>query len=73
MLAEVQGGRPEGLAGSGCRNVGRDNSASSLQASGSLKIWSEKNCTGKSKVVNGDVADLNTVGFDNTISSVFFG
>lgn len=63
----------EGLAGSGCKNVGRDNSASSLQASGSLKIWSEKNCTGKSKVVNGDVADLNTIGFDNTISSVFFG
>lgn len=26
----------EGLAGSGCQNVGRDDSASSLQASGTL-------------------------------------
>ncbi|WP_367140806.1 MULTISPECIES: hypothetical protein [Streptomyces] len=63
----------QGLAGKGCKNVARDNVASSLQASGSLKIWSERNCTGKSKVVNGDVADLATIGFDNDISSVFFG
>ncbi|MFE0374144.1 hypothetical protein ACFW1M_00885 [Streptomyces inhibens] len=66
-------GASQGLAGSGCRNVARDNVASSLQAAGSLKIWSEPNCTGKSKVVNGDVADLAAIGFDNDISSVFFG
>ncbi|MFE7775802.1 hypothetical protein ACFU5O_18245 [Streptomyces sp. NPDC057445] len=63
----------QGLAGSGCQNVTRDDVASSLQASGSLKVWSGKNCTGKSKVVNGDVADLATIGFDNDISSVFLG
>ncbi|MFI1397595.1 hypothetical protein [Streptomyces sp. NPDC020681] len=63
----------EGLAGAGCQNVGRDNAASSLQASGSLKIWSEKDCKGKSQVVNGNVADLSTIGFDNTVSSVFLG
>ncbi|MET8452605.1 hypothetical protein [Streptomyces sp. NPDC005209] len=63
----------EGLAGSGCQNVARDDSASSLQASGSLKIWSEKDCKGTSKVVSGDVADLSTIGFDNAISSVFLG
>ncbi|WP_229844691.1 hypothetical protein [Streptomyces cinnamoneus] len=63
----------QGLAGKGCQNVARDNVASSLQAQGSLKIWSERNCTGKSKVVNGDVSDLATIGFDNAISSVFFG
>ncbi|MEV4741952.1 hypothetical protein [Streptomyces sp. NPDC049555] len=63
----------QGLTGKGCQNVARDNVASSLQAQGSLKIWSERNCTGKSKVVNGDVADLATIGFDNDISSVFFG
>ncbi|QSY49249.1 MULTISPECIES: hypothetical protein [Streptomyces] len=63
----------QGLAGKGCQNVARDNVASSLQAQGSLKIWSEANCKGKSKVVNGDVADLATIGFDNDISSVFFG
>ncbi|WP_351226913.1 hypothetical protein [Streptomyces sp. NPDC002133] len=63
----------EGLAGSGCQNVGRDNLASSLQASGSLKIWSEKDCKGRSQVVNGNVADLAGIGFDNTVSSVFLG
>ncbi|WP_229325017.1 hypothetical protein [Streptomyces sp. UNOC14_S4] len=63
----------QGLSGKGCQNVARDNVASSLQVQGSLKIWSERNCTGKSKVVNGDVADLATIGFDNDISSVFFG
>ncbi|MFE5867365.1 hypothetical protein ACFQ6V_01795 [Streptomyces roseifaciens] len=63
----------QGLAGKGCQNVARDNVASSLQAQGSLKIWSGRNCTGKSKVVEGDVADLASIGFDNDISSVFFG
>ncbi len=63
----------QGLAGKGCQNVFRDDVASSLTSAGTLKIWSEANCKGKSKVVNGDVADLATIGFDNTISSVFFG
>ncbi|MDX3850369.1 hypothetical protein [Streptomyces sp. AK02-01A] len=63
----------QGLSGQGCQNVARDNIASSLQAGGSLKIWSEANCTGQSKIINGDVADLSTIGFDNTVSSVFFG
>ncbi|MFD8817404.1 hypothetical protein ACFV23_39450 [Streptomyces sp. NPDC059627] len=63
----------EGLAGSGCQNVARDDSASSLRASGALKIWSEKDCKGESKVVQGDIADLGSIGFDNKISSVFLG
>ncbi|MBB5119407.1 lipoprotein [Streptomyces eurocidicus] len=63
----------QGLAGKGCQNVARDDVASSLQARGSLKIWSGRDCTGKSKVVDGDVADLAAIGFDNTVSSVFFG
>ncbi|MDT9692633.1 hypothetical protein Q5762_30745 [Streptomyces sp. P9(2023)] len=63
----------EGLAGSGCQNVGRDNRASSLQASGTVKIWTEKDCKGTSKSVSGNVADLASIGFDNTVSSVRFG
>ncbi|MEU4270951.1 hypothetical protein [Streptomyces sp. NPDC026092] len=63
----------EGLAGTGCQNVGRDNSASSLQASGTVKIWTEKDCKGTSKSVTGNIADLASIGFDNTISSVRFG
>ncbi|WP_369271709.1 hypothetical protein AB5J55_18255 [Streptomyces sp. R11] len=63
----------EGLAGAGCQNVGRDDSASSLQAAGTLKIWSEKDCKGDSKVVQGNIADLASVDFDDRISSVFLG
>jgi predicted lipoprotein with Yx(FWY)xxD motif len=63
----------QGLSGSGCQNAGRDDVASAIRPTGSVKIWSEKNCKGKSLVVTEDIADLRTVGFDNTISSVFFG
>ncbi|MGW3564141.1 hypothetical protein ACWDSL_09660 [Streptomyces sp. NPDC000941] len=63
----------QGLAGPGCQNVARDDVASSLSADGSLKIWSGPDCTGRSKVVTGDVADLAAIGFDNDVSSVRFG
>lgn len=53
--------------------MGRDNRASSLQASGTVKIWTEKDCKGTSKSVSGNIADLASIGFDNTVSSVRFG
>jgi len=63
----------QGVAGNGCKNVTRPGVASSIAASGSVKIWSEKDCKGKSLVIDGDVADLAKVGFDNVVASVFFG
>ncbi|MCX4973613.1 hypothetical protein [Streptomyces sp. NBC_00620] len=63
----------QGLAGQGCKNVFRDDVASSIQAAGSLKIWTGADCTGKSKVIEGDVADLAAIGFNDDVSSVFFG
>lgn len=63
----------QGLSGTGCQNVARDDIASSISVSGSMKIWTEADCTGKSKVINGDVADLAGIGFDDDVSSVFFG
>jgi predicted lipoprotein with Yx(FWY)xxD motif len=63
----------QGLAGKGCQNVSRDNIASSIQAEGSMKIWTGADCTGTSKVIDGNVADLAGIGFDNDVSSVFFG
>ncbi|MFI6339094.1 hypothetical protein [Streptomyces sp. NPDC050535] len=63
----------QGLAGRGCQNVFRDDVASSIQAAGSLKIWTDADCEGESEVIDGDVADLDTIGFDNDVSSVFFG
>jgi hypothetical protein len=64
----------EGLAGKGCQNVVQDNTTSSIWVNGGpVKVWSEKNCKGESRVLTGDVADLGTIGFDNTISSIAFG
>ncbi|MFC9257696.1 hypothetical protein [Amycolatopsis thailandensis] len=63
----------QGLAGKGCQNVARQDVTSSVSASGSLKLWSEKDCKGKSLVIDGDVKDLAKLGFDNTVSSLFFG
>jgi predicted lipoprotein with Yx(FWY)xxD motif len=66
-------GPSQGVAGAGCRNVARPDVTSSISASGSLKLWSEKNCMGESLVIDGDVEDLAAVGFDNTVASIFFG
>jgi predicted lipoprotein with Yx(FWY)xxD motif/predicted small secreted protein len=57
----------------GCRDVSRAAVASSVSVNGSLKIWTGPNCTGKSQVITEDVPDLSTIGFDNAITSVFFG
>jgi predicted lipoprotein with Yx(FWY)xxD motif len=64
-------GASQGTAGKGCREV-RGGIASSITTDGSLKIWTGPNCTGKSTVIDGDVNDLGTIGFDDAISSVFF-
>lgn len=66
-------GVAQGVAGEGCQNVARPKVASSVSASGSLKLWSKADCKGESKVINGAVADLAAVGFDNKTSSVAFG
>ncbi|GGS07865.1 hypothetical protein GCM10010252_53520 [Streptomyces aureoverticillatus] len=63
----------QGVAGEGCQNVARPKVASSISAGGSLKLWSRPGCKGESKVIDGDVADLRTVGFDNKVSSIAFG
>ncbi|MEU6003666.1 hypothetical protein [Streptomyces sp. NPDC047197] len=66
-------GPAQGVAGEGCQNVARPKVTSSISVSGSMKLWSAPNCKGTSKVINGDVADLSAIGFDNKISSVTFG
>ncbi|MFJ9319447.1 hypothetical protein [Streptomyces globisporus] len=38
-----------------------------------MKLWSGPNCTGESKVVEGNILDLGTEDFDNKITSIFFG
>ncbi|CCH17028.1 hypothetical protein [Micromonospora lupini] len=67
------GAGSQGVAGTGCRNLSRPGVSSSVAAPGSLKLWAGPDCTGRSKVINGDVADLETVGFDNAVVSVRLG
>ncbi|MBP2325196.1 putative lipoprotein with Yx(FWY)xxD motif [Kibdelosporangium banguiense] len=66
-------GPSQGVGGKGCQNLSRPGVTSSVSASGSLKLWTEKDCKGKSLVVDGDVTDLAKVDFDNKLASVFLG
>lgn len=66
-------GASQGVAGNGCQNLARPNVTSSISATGSMKLWSEKDCKGKSLVVDGDVPDLAGFKFDNDVASIFFG
>ncbi|MFC8123932.1 hypothetical protein [Streptomyces sp. NPDC057302] len=66
-------GPAQGVAGAGCQNVARPKVTSSISVSGSMKLWTSPDCKGTSKVIDGDVADLSAIGFDDRISSVTFG
>jgi len=63
-------GASQGVAGAGCQNLARPGVTSSVAAQGSLKLWTGKDCTGESKLIDGDVRDLSAVGFDDKIMSV---
>ncbi|QRP46890.1 hypothetical protein [Amycolatopsis sp. FDAARGOS 1241] len=62
-----------GAGDDACQNLARPDVTSSLTTDGTLKLWTGKNCTGKSVVVNDDVQDLTALGFDDAIESVHFG
>ncbi|RSM59864.1 hypothetical protein DMB66_26905 [Actinoplanes sp. ATCC 53533] len=63
-------GASQGVAGAGCQNLARPGVTSSVAVQGSLKLWTGKDCTGESKLIDGDVRDLATVGFDDKLVSV---
>jgi len=69
-LSEPNGS--QGISGPGCANVGQPDNVSSIQASGTYKIWTGKDCTGTSKVVDGNVNDLEPLGFDKKVASIRF-
>ncbi|WP_199441084.1 hypothetical protein [Umezawaea beigongshangensis] len=66
-------GSSQRMSGTGCQNVARDNTASSLQPAGDVEVWSDVNCTGISYTITGDVSDLGAIDFSDTISSVKLG
>ena len=63
-------GASQGVAGAGCQNLARPGVTSSVAAQGSLKLWTGKDCTGESKLIDGDVRDLSSIGFDDEVVSV---
>jgi predicted lipoprotein with Yx(FWY)xxD motif len=71
--ANFGGSSPQQVTGAGCQPVTRTDVASSLKVDGGpVKIWTGPGCTGTSKIVSGNIPDLNAVGFDNKIESVRF-
>ncbi|MEU4667630.1 hypothetical protein AB0F91_06605 [Amycolatopsis sp. NPDC023774] len=63
-------GASQGISGKGCQTLARPKVTSSLTTTGTLKLWSGANCTGKSIVVTGNVSNLAKLGFDNKTVSV---
>jgi predicted lipoprotein with Yx(FWY)xxD motif len=60
-----------GIATPGCNEL--RGGFLSLTVSGSMKVWSEANCKGKSSVVTDDVADVAPLGFPAGVKSAFLG
>ncbi|MCS0604419.1 hypothetical protein NX794_24870 [Streptomyces sp. LP11] len=58
----------QGVGGPGCQAV---RFGGSVSLSGSAKVWSGDNCTGRSKVIDSNVADLDALGI-GTIKSIRF-
>jgi predicted lipoprotein with Yx(FWY)xxD motif len=69
-LSEPDGS--QGIGGPGCQNVGNPKGVSSIQASGTYKIWTGADCTGKSMIVTGNQLDLGPIGFDKAVASIRF-
>ncbi len=60
-----------GIATPGCNDL--RGGFLSLTVSGSMKIWSEVGCKGKSAVVTDDVVDVTVLGFPAGVKSAFLG
>ena len=69
-LSEPDGS--QAVAGHGCQNVGHPDQVSSIQADGTYKLWTGKDCTGKSMIVTGNQNDLGPIGFDKMVASIRF-
>jgi predicted lipoprotein with Yx(FWY)xxD motif len=65
-------GGAQGVSGTGCQNVPRRDVASSISLLGTAKLWSAPDCTGDSVLIDGDVADLTSIDFDDRVRSIGF-
>lgn len=66
-----ESGASQGIAGPGCQNVTRGSNFGSLSANGSVKIWEEADCKGRSATVQGNVSNLADIEF-TAIKSIRF-
>ena len=69
-LSEPNGS--QAVSGHGCQNVTDPSNVSSIQADGTYKLWTGKDCTGKSMIVTGNQNDLSAIGFDKMVASIRF-
>lgn len=69
-LSEPQGS--QAVSGHKCQNVTTPSNVSSIQADGTYKLWTGKDCTGKSMIVTGNQNDLSAIGFDKMVASIRF-
>lgn len=61
------------VSGTGCVDVEQPGTASAIQVTGPVEVWSEKNCQGEVLVIDDDILDLAKVNFDDLIASIRFG
>jgi predicted lipoprotein with Yx(FWY)xxD motif len=69
-LSEPQGS--QAVSGHKCQNVTTPSLVSSIQADGTYKLWTGKDCSGKSMIVTGNQNDLSLIGFDKMVASIRF-
>lgn len=65
-------GGAQGVGGTGCQNVPRRDVASSISLLGTAVLWAAPDCAGDSVRVDGDVADLADLDFDDRVRSIRF-
>jgi predicted lipoprotein with Yx(FWY)xxD motif len=64
------GGASQDVSGADCQNVPSPGVASSLTVEGTLRMWSKKDCKGEVREVDGDVRNLASIDFDDTVVSI---
>jgi len=69
-LSEPQGS--QAVSGHKCQNVTTPSLVSSIQADGTYKLWTGKDCSGRSMIVTGNQNDLSLIGFDKMVASIRF-
>ena len=72
-FSDANGSQGISVAKGGCENVTTTANGSLQFVTGTITLFTGKNCTGGTWVVNTDVTDLAAIGFNGKLASVGFG